>query len=73
NRTIAPWWIVRSDDKKNARLNCIRLILSHVEYEGKADDPELMQVDDGVVINGIDELKHLEESLLPGAGGAQPT
>ncbi len=70
NRTIAPWWIVRSDDKKNARLNCIRLILSRVEYAGKSEDDELMRVDPSVVIHGIDELKHLEDHLLPGAGGA---
>lgn len=64
NRTIAPWWIVRSDDKKNARLNCIRLILSSFDYEGKTDDEELLRVEPNVIVNGIDELKRLEESLL---------
>jgi hypothetical protein len=29
----APWYIVLSDDKKRARLNCIADILSHVPYE----------------------------------------
>ncbi|MBO3274537.1 polyphosphate kinase 2 [Pseudomonas schmalbachii] len=28
----APWWIVRADDKKRARLNCIRHLLSQVPY-----------------------------------------
>lgn len=64
NRTIAPWWIVRSDDKKAARLNCIRQILKSVEYEGKSDDTRIFEVDPKVVVSGIDELKHLEESLL---------
>jgi polyphosphate kinase 2 len=29
----APWYIVRSDDKKRARLNCISDILSRIPYE----------------------------------------
>ena len=29
----APWYIVPSDDKKRARLNCIADILSHTPYE----------------------------------------
>lgn len=29
----APWYILRSDDKKRARLNCIRHLLKHIPYE----------------------------------------
>lgn len=29
----APWYILRSDDKKRARLNCIRHILNQVPYK----------------------------------------
>ncbi|CAH2602932.1 Polyphosphate:ADP phosphotransferase 3 [Rhodovastum atsumiense] len=29
----APWWVVRSDDKKRARLNVISHLLSHIPYE----------------------------------------
>ncbi len=64
NRSIAPWWIIRSDDKKNARLNCIRLLLSEVEYDGKCTDEDLFKVDPEIVVSGIDELKRLEEHLL---------
>jgi polyphosphate kinase 2 len=28
----APWWIVEADDKKKARLNCIRHLLSQIQY-----------------------------------------
>ncbi|EKF9615247.1 polyphosphate kinase 2 [Vibrio cholerae] len=28
-----PWWVVPSDDKKRARLNCINHLLSSVEYQ----------------------------------------
>jgi polyphosphate kinase len=30
---IAPWYIVRSDDKRRARLNCIAHLLSLIPYE----------------------------------------
>ena len=29
----APWHILRSDDKKRARLNCIAHLLSQIPYE----------------------------------------
>ena len=29
----APWWIVPSNDKKRARINCISHILSSIPYE----------------------------------------
>ena len=32
NTDNAPWTIIKSDDKKRARLNCIRHILSNLEY-----------------------------------------
>ncbi|WP_070962530.1 polyphosphate kinase 2 [Vibrio sonorensis] len=28
----SPWWVVQSDDKKRARLNCISHLLSQIEY-----------------------------------------
>ena len=35
----APWWVVPSDDKKAARLNCITHLLSQFQYENVAPDP----------------------------------
>ncbi len=63
NRTIAPWTIIRSDDKKVARLNCIKYILYNLEYKGKAKKSKL-KPDPNVVISGIDEIRRMEESLL---------
>jgi polyphosphate kinase 2 len=63
NRTIAPWTIIRSDDKKKARLNCMRHILSRLDYEDKAAPEELVP-DPDIVISGIEELKHMEENLM---------
>ncbi|GAA1765606.1 polyphosphate kinase 2 [Nostocoides vanveenii] len=38
----APWYVVPSDDKKAARLNCINHLLSQFEYEDVA--PEVIQL-----------------------------
>ncbi|TNE69361.1 MAG: polyphosphate kinase 2 [Rhodobacteraceae bacterium] len=32
---IAPWTVIRSDDKYRARLNAIRSVLSKIDYKGK--------------------------------------
>ncbi len=29
----SPWWVVEADNKKKARLNCIRHLLSQIEYQ----------------------------------------
>jgi len=36
----APWWVVDADDKKKARLNCIRHLLSMIPYEA-IEHPEI--------------------------------
>ena len=35
----APWWVVSSDDKKRARLNCIAHLLSQVPYQDLTPEP----------------------------------
>lgn len=63
NRTLTPWTIIRSDVKKAARLNCIKHILSNVDYPGKLPEKELA-TDPNVAISGIDEIKHMEKNLF---------
>ncbi len=63
NRTMAPWTIVRSDNKKLARLNCMKYLLSKMEYEDKLGEEEL-RYDSDIIITGIDELRHMEENLM---------
>ena len=29
----APWYVIRSDDKNKARLNCITHLLNHIPYK----------------------------------------
>ncbi len=63
NRTLTPWTIIRSDNKKKARINCMKHILSNIEYEEKLE-PEKLTPDPEIVISGIDEIKHMERNLL---------
>ena len=39
DRQFAPWHIVRSNDKRRARLNCITHLLSLIDYEEIPEDP----------------------------------
>ncbi len=49
NHMDAPWTVVRSDDKKRARLNTMRYVLSQLDYTNKSDtlnldpDPLIIQ------------------------------
>lgn len=63
NRTLTPWTIIRSDNKKKARINCMKHILSNIEYEKKLE-PEKLTPDPDIVISGIDEIKHMEKNLF---------
>jgi polyphosphate kinase 2 len=38
----SPWWVVDSDDKKRARLNCINHLLSQFDYEEV--EPEKLKI-----------------------------
>ena len=38
----APWYVVPSDDKKAARLNCITHLLDQFDYEDVAPDPVVL-------------------------------
>ena len=45
----APWTVIKSDDKKRARINCIRHFLASLEYPDK--DPEMIgEVDEKIVV-----------------------
>ena len=63
NRTLSPWTIIRSNNKKKARLNCIKFFLSQIEYKDKID-PEELEIDPEIIISGIDELKFMEDNLM---------
>jgi polyphosphate kinase 2 len=63
NRTICPWTIIRSDIKKKARINCIKHLLSNMDYADKLPVKELA-CDTDIIISGIDELHHMEQNIM---------
>ena len=50
---VAPWTIIRSDDKRRARLNAIRVFLHSIEYAEK-DEEQLGPVD-GLIVKSVPE------------------
>ncbi|MEO1909641.1 MAG: polyphosphate kinase 2 [Paracoccus sp. (in: a-proteobacteria)] len=52
---IAPWTVIRSDDKRRARVAAIQAILNAVDYAGK--DPEAIGQIDPQIAGGPDLLR----------------
>jgi polyphosphate kinase 2 len=57
----SPWIIIRSDNKKKARINCIKYILSSVQYPTK-NQPDL-QISKKILVWGSEEIQLIENSL----------
>lgn len=60
NTDNAPWTIIKSDDKKRARLNCIKHILSNLEYEKKTENKDFFTIDKDILISGTQEIENME-------------
>lgn len=58
----APWVIIRSDNKKKARLNCYRYILSKTDYSKKAKHAHF-KLSEKILLDGDQELKLMESSM----------
>ena len=56
----APWTIIKSDNKKKARINCIKHILNFVKYPNKLSKKKIV-VDKEVVVYGRDEAIAMEK------------
>ncbi|MBE2277417.1 MAG: polyphosphate kinase 2 [Rhodobacteraceae bacterium] len=61
----APWVIVKSNDKKRARLNCMRHFLSTLNYPGK--DPAVIGVPDPLIVGKAAQVLAGSENLLDAA------
>ena len=61
NTDIAPWTVIKSDNKKRARLNCIRYILSNVHYHNKIEDKDFFKLDESILISGTHEIENMEQ------------
>ena len=49
HNSFCPWVIVKTNDKQSARVECMRYVLSRIEYEGK-DDSKISLIPDPNVI-----------------------
>ena len=58
----APWTIVKSDNKKKARINAIKHILNFVDYPNKIDKKEII-VDKKIIVYGRDEAIKMEKEF----------
>ncbi len=60
NTDVSPWTIIKSDNKKQARLNCIKYILSHVEYPNQIGLEDI-KIDNSILISGTEEIENMEQ------------
>ena len=58
----APWTIIKSDDKKRARLNCMRHFLSTLDYPGK--DPKIATAPDPKIVGQADHVLSQSDHIL---------
>ena len=58
----APWTIIKSDDKKRARLNCMRHFLSTLDYPGK--DLKIATAPDAKIVGHADHVLHQNDHIL---------
>ena len=61
NTDITPWTVIKSDDKKRARLNCIRHILSNIEYKNKTEEKDFFKIDKKILISCTHEIENMEQ------------
>jgi len=58
----APWTIIRSNDKHNARKEAMKVILNHVDYEGRNTDLDF-DLNTDIVVSGAHELEIMDKHL----------
>ncbi|WP_223421324.1 polyphosphate kinase 2 [Tateyamaria pelophila] len=62
NTADAPWTVIRSDDKKRARLNCMRHFLSTLDYPDK--DLSVATPADPNIVHQADHVVHSADHIL---------
>jgi len=58
----APWTVVKSDDKKRARLNCMLHFLHSLDYPGK--DPKVAHAPDPLIVSTAQHVLHKSDHIL---------
>lgn len=57
-----PWTIIQADDKKAARLNALRFVLSNVDYPKKPDN-ETFKCNEKIISSGAQEIENMEQEM----------
>ncbi len=57
---FSPWVIVKTNNKRIARLESMRYLLSHFEYDGKSDAGAILQPDPNVIVRYYRHVKQLD-------------
>ena len=57
---LVPWTVVKSNDKKRARLEAMRYVLHRSDYEGK--DPEVVGVPDPLIVGRASDVYEIGEA-----------
>lgn len=58
----APWTVIKSNDKKRARLNCMRHFLSALDYPGK--DLDVVGAPDPLIVSTASHVIHSADHIL---------
>ncbi len=58
----APWTVVKSNDKKRARINCMQHFLSSLDYPDK--DPKIARAPDPLIVSTAQHVLHGSEHIL---------
>ncbi|KAJ56522.1 polyphosphate kinase [Actibacterium mucosum KCTC 23349] len=58
----APWTIIKSNDKKRARLECMRHFLSSLDYPGK--DTKIARAPDPLIVGQASHVIHRADHIL---------
>ena len=63
NTADAPWTIVKSDDKKRARISCMRYFLNELDYPDK--DTSVVYKPDELIVGSVSKI-YKKDQLLQG-------
>lgn len=58
----APWTIIKSDDKKRARLNCLRHFLNSIPYPDK--DRKVVKIEDPLIVGRSSDVIGRSDHIL---------
>jgi polyphosphate kinase 2 len=59
---VAPWTVIRSNDKKRARLEAMRSLLSGIDYDRK--DPDVVGRPDPLIVGAPADMREMDPGLL---------